>query len=91
MDSQRENPNFVRAAEALHTLAHEIEVCTNITSSQQDPMLNRVIYDIGSLTNTVETLSLHVLKAYLYVLRTCLDSLRAKKLLERANRLRYSQ
>lgn len=55
MESALEQPNFARAADALHVLAREVERCPNIEASRDALRLDRIVEELGALRRTLET------------------------------------
>ncbi|KAF5136260.1 hypothetical protein E5D57_000024 [Metarhizium anisopliae] len=55
MESALEQPNFARAADALHILAREVQLCPNIQASRDAARLDRIVDELGALRRTLET------------------------------------
>jgi len=55
MESALEQPNFARAADALHILAQEVQLCPNIQASRDAARLDRIVDELGALRRTLET------------------------------------
>lgn len=54
MESASDQPNFHRAAEALHVLAQEVQLCPNIPASRDAARLERIVHQLEALRRTVE-------------------------------------
>ncbi|OAA50256.1 KID repeat-containing protein [Metarhizium rileyi] len=55
MASASEQPNFARAAEALHVLTKEVERCPNLQVSRDATTLNRIVEDMASFRQMMQS------------------------------------